>query len=82
MEPSYKEGEIVICIRSEKLKPNDVIAINTRDYGKVLKRITSISNYVVTVCSDNNSYSSPINNVPHKLGLVIGKVIFKINSKS
>tara|TARA_B100000902_G_scaffold42562_1_gene50326 strand:+ start:171 stop:425 length:255 start_codon:yes stop_codon:yes gene_type:complete len=80
MEPSYKEGEIVICFRSQRLKPNDVIAINTRDYGKVLKRITSISNDEITVSSDNDAYSSPVNNISYKFKSVVGKVILKIKS--
>ena len=80
MEPSYKEGEIVICFRSQRLKPNDVIAINTRDYGKVLKRITSISNDEITVSSDNDAYSSPVNNISYKFKSAVGKVILKIKS--
>ena len=80
MEPSYKEGEIVICFRSQRLKPNDVIAISTRDYGKVLKRITSISNDEITVSSDNDAYSSPVNNLSYKFKSVVGKVILKIKS--
>tara|TARA_Y100001970_G_scaffold253857_1_gene329013 strand:+ start:9683 stop:9955 length:273 start_codon:yes stop_codon:yes gene_type:complete len=78
MEPSYKEGEIVICFRSQRLKPNDVIAIRTRNYGKALKRISSISNDEITVRSDNDAYSSRVNNIPYKFKSVIGKVILKI----
>ena len=77
MEPFYKSGQFVICMRSKRFMVNDVVAIQTEDFGKVLKRITNISLDGIHVASDNKTYSSPVNSMIHSIKSILGRVIFK-----
>ena len=79
MEPIYKSGQLVLCMRSKSFRVNDVVAIQTEDFGKVLKRITNISLDGIHVASDNKTYPSPVNSMIHSVKSILGRVIFKIS---
>ncbi len=80
MEPSYRSGDIVFCLSTNKIKKNDVIAFETEKYGLVLKRINSLDSGKFKVTSDNHSYDSPILKKEHEVEDIVGKVLFSLNS--
>jgi phage repressor protein C with HTH and peptisase S24 domain len=78
MLPAYKPNDYVVCLKTKKIKANDVIIMQTDDLGKVVKRVKSISGNSLTILGDNKSYHSPVYDKTHKLDTVIGKVVFKL----
>jgi phage repressor protein C with HTH and peptisase S24 domain len=78
MLPAYKPNDYVVCLKTKKIKANDVIIMQTDDLGKVVKRVKSISGNSLKILGDNKSYHSPIYDTTHKLDTVIGKVVFKL----
>ena len=78
MLPTFKPNTFVICLKSSKIKVNDVVILNEKKLGKVLKRVKSISDNLITFKGDNKSYDSSIYENSYSISDVIGKVIFKI----
>ena len=78
MLPAYKPNDYVVCLKTKKIKANDVIIMQTDDLGKVVKRVKSISGNSLTILGDNKSYHSPVYDTTHKLDPVLGKVVFKL----
>ena len=78
MLPAFDQNDYVVCLKTKNIKANDVIIIQTSDFGKVVKRVKSISGDSLKISGDNKSYHSPIYEITHKLDTVIGKVIFKL----
>ena len=78
MLPAYKPNDYVVCLKTKKIKANDVIIMQTHDLGKIVKRVKSISGNSLKILGDNESYHSPIYDTTHKLDTVIGKVVFKL----
>lgn len=78
MLPAYKPNDYVVCLKTKKIKANDVIIMQTDDLGKIVKRVKSISGNSLKILGDNKSYHSPIYDTTHKLDTVIGKVVFKL----
>ena len=78
MLPTFKPNSFVICLKSSKIKVNDVVILNEKKLGKVLKRVKSISDNLITFKGDNKSYDSSIYENSYSISDVIGKVIFKI----
>jgi|TARA_B110000438_G_scaffold172674_1_gene165077 phage repressor protein C with HTH and peptisase S24 domain len=81
MAPSYLPEDIVFCKKSKNIKTNDVVVMDLELYGRVLKRVCSITEKGIYVRGDNKSYSSPIYKALHQKKSIIGTVIFKLPSK-
>ncbi|MFQ3361962.1 MAG: phage repressor protein C with HTH and peptisase S24 domain [Woeseiaceae bacterium] len=80
MAPNYLPEDIVFCRRSKKIKINDVVVMDVKSHGRILKRICSITDEGVYVNGDNKSYPSPIYEALHQKISIIGIVVFKLPS--
>ena len=78
MEPSYRQGNLVIGIKSKKINIDDIVIVQHKSLGKIIKRVRSIDENGVRLQSYNKKYGSTIVNELHSFGSIIGKVCFKI----
>jgi len=78
MLPTFKPNSYVICLKSNRIRVNDVVVLEDKKIGKVLKRVKSFNDDKVTLKGDNKSYDSSIYENSYSISDVIGKVIFKI----
>lgn len=82
MLPTLQPNDVVITFRFKKLNSKDIIVLNTKSYGNIVKRISFVNKRVINLESDNKDIYSSSCNVTYSIKEVLGKVIFKINSKS
>ena len=54
MEPNYRPGNLVVGIKTKKIKIGDAVVVQHKTLGKILKRVKSID--VITLQSDNEKY--------------------------
>ena len=60
MLPTFKPNSYVICLKSNRIRVNDVVVLEDKKIGKVLKRVKSFNDDKVTLKGDNNSYNSKV----------------------
>ena len=77
MLPTFKPNSYVICFKTSKIDVGDVVVLDINDLGKVLKRVKSKSNNLITLEGDNKSYDSPVYEKSYGISETLGKVIFK-----
>ena len=77
MEPSYRQGNLVVGIKTKKIKIGDAVVVQHKTLGKIIKRVKSIDDGV-KLESDNKNYGSIAVNEYHSLESIIGRVYFKI----
>lgn len=84
MSPNFLENAFVFSIKYplQTLQKNDVILVNHPTFGKIIKRISAISEQGIWLKGDN-----PISTRTEEMGLiaknqVIGKVIFQVKAKN
>lgn len=56
--PLFKEGEVVLCIKIfsfSKIKINDIIVFNNKDYGLMIKKVKEINENGYFVQGENPS---------------------------
>ena len=78
MEPSYRQGNLVVGIKTKKIKIGDAVVVQHKTLGKIIKRVKSIDDDGVKLDSDNKNYGSIAVNEYHSLESIIGRVYFKI----
>ena len=78
MEPNYRPGNLVVGIKTKKIKIGDAVVVQHKTLGKILKRVKSIEENVITLQSDNEKYGSIAVNEVHSPESIVGKVYFKI----
>ena len=76
MEPNYRPGNLVVGIKTKKIKIGDAVVVQHKTLGKILKRVKSIEENVITLQSDNEKYGSIVNEL-FSFESIIGKVFFK-----
>ena len=77
MEPNYRPGNLVVGIKTKKIKIGDAVVVQHKTLGKILKRVKSIDENVITLQSDNEKYDSIAVNELFLFESIIGKVFFK-----
>ena len=77
MLPSFKPNSYVICFKTSKIDVDDVVVLDIDNFGKVLKRVKTKSNNLITLEGDNKSYDSPVYEESYDISETLGKVIFK-----
>ena len=78
MLPTFKPNSYVICLKANRIRVNDVIVLEDKKIGKVLKRVKSFNDDKVTLKGDNNSYNSEVYETLYNASDIVGKVIFKL----
>ena len=78
MEPNYRPGNLVVGIKSKKINIDDIVIVQHKSLGKIIKRVKSIDENGIELQSDNKKYGSIAVNDPHSPESIIGKVYFKI----
>jgi len=76
--PSFKPNDYVLCIRYLSIKENDVVVVNSKKHGKIIKRVKSIKEDSIDISGDNASYESDTYSHSYKKKDILGKVIFKL----
>ena len=74
MEPNYCSNDHVFCIKTKKIKVNDVVVLNHKIHGKIIKRVQSINENGLFVSGDNKTYDSSITNECQPIQSIIGRV--------
>tara|TARA_Y100000591_G_scaffold308767_1_gene309450 strand:+ start:435 stop:671 length:237 start_codon:yes stop_codon:yes gene_type:complete len=77
MEPNYRPGNLVVGIKTKKIKIGDAVVVQHKTLGKILKRVKSIDENAITLQSDNEKYGSIVVNELFSFESIIGKVFFK-----
>jgi phage repressor protein C with HTH and peptisase S24 domain len=78
MMPNFKPNDYVLCIKYLPIKVNDVVIVNSKDHGKIIKRIKSIKENSINIFGDNLSYESDTYSHSYNKKDILGKVIFKL----
>ena len=78
MEPNYRPGNLVVGIKSKKINIDDIVIVQHKSLGKIIKRVKSINENGIELQSDNKKYGSIAVNELHSPESIIGKVYFKI----
>jgi len=78
MLPTFKPNSYVVCLKSKRIRVNDVVVLEDKKIGKVLKRVKSFNDDKVTLKGDNNSYNSTVYETLYNASDIVGKVIFKL----
>tara|TARA_Y100000766_G_C18687396_1_gene497744 strand:- start:400 stop:636 length:237 start_codon:yes stop_codon:yes gene_type:complete len=78
MEPNYRLGNLVVGIKSKKFNIDDIVIVQHKSLGKIIKRVKSIDENGIELQSDNKKYGSIAVNEIHSPESIIGKVFFKI----
>ena len=59
MLPTLQPNDVVITFRFKKLNSKDIIVLNTKSYGNIVKRISFVNKRVIKLESENKDiYSS------------------------
>lgn len=81
MTPNYNDRDLILSTKFIfNLKVDDVILLDTPEFGIVLKRICLLEKNFIKVRGDNMDYDSPIYNIAYKKDAVVGKVLFKFKT--
>tara|TARA_B100001113_G_scaffold256032_1_gene211330 strand:+ start:45 stop:287 length:243 start_codon:yes stop_codon:yes gene_type:complete len=78
MLPNFKPNDYVLCIKYIPIKLNDVVIVNSKDHGKIIKRVKSIKENSINIFGDNLSYESAASSHSYDKKDILGKVIFKL----
>ena len=78
MEPSYRPGNLVVGIKSKKINIDDVVVVQHKSLGKIIKRVKSMNENGIMLKSDNKKYGSTVANELHSTESIIGKVCLRI----
>ena len=76
--PNFKPNDYVLCIKYLPIKVNDVVIVNSKDHGKIIKRIKSIKENSINIFGDNLSYESDTYIHSYHKKDILGKVIFRL----
>ena len=79
MNPILKDGDKVICKKSNKLTKGDLVVLNVENYGKIIKVIKWINDKQLRVEGSNPRCHSSACDFNHDLSSVLGKVIKIVN---
>ena len=80
MLPTLKPNDVIFTYSFRKMNKSDVVVLNTKTYGNIIKRISIINDKKVNIESDNKETYSSACQHDHLISSIIGKVIFKINA--
>ena len=75
MNPILNDGDKVLCKNSSNLAKGDLVVLNTKNYGKIIKRIKWIDNEILRVEGSNPRCHSSACDFNHDASMIIGKVI-------
>ena len=77
MLPTFKPNNYVVCLKSKRIKANDVVVLEEENLGKILKRVTFFDGVSLNLEGDNKSYESEVYKKSYNVKDILGKVIFK-----
>ena len=77
MLPTFKPNNYVVCLKSKRVKANDVVVLEEENLGKILKRVTFFDGVSLNLEGDNKSYESEVYKKSYNVKDILGKVIFK-----
>ncbi len=76
MEPTILSGSLVLTFNKNQYNVNDIVVVSITQDLSIIKRITSIQNKKIKLCSDNFNKSSSLCDPWYSKDQIIGKVIF------
>ena len=77
MLPTFKPNNYVVCLKSKRIKANDVVVLEEENLGKILKRVTFFDGVSLNLEGDNKSYESEVYKKTYNVKDILGKVIVK-----
>lgn len=81
MTPAFNNKDLILTTNFFfKLKINDVVLVDTSEFGIALKRIKSLNGDEIKLIGDNDNYKSPIYEKTFNKQNIIGKVFYKFKS--
>lgn len=81
MTPTFNNKDLILTTKFFfKLKINDVVLVDTSEFGIALKRIQSLDGDEIKLNGDNDDYESPIYKKTFNKQNIIGKVFYKFKS--
>ena len=79
MHPALSAGDFVVTRRSKAPVVGDIIVVNDKNVGHIIKRVRSSSNGLVMLSGDNPRLSSSSYDYAHPASSVIGTVVFRFH---
>jgi phage repressor protein C with HTH and peptisase S24 domain len=79
MHPALSAGDLVVTRRSKAPVVGDIIVVNDEKVGRIVKRVRSSNNGLVTLGGDNPRLSSSSCDYAHAISSVIGTVVFRFH---
>lgn len=79
MHPALSAGDLVVTRRSKAPVVGDIIVVNDERVGRIIKRVRSSNNGLVTLDGDNPRLSSSSCDYAHAISSVIGTVVFRFH---
>ena len=80
MEPTLSNNDIVLIARKKRFSENDIVVVNDKIHGLIIKRLEKIYDNKIQLVSDNKETKSITCEKSHDFKNVMGKYLFKINS--
>tara|TARA_B100000575_G_scaffold285594_1_gene281086 strand:- start:43 stop:348 length:306 start_codon:yes stop_codon:yes gene_type:complete len=80
MEPTLNKDDVVFVARRKNFYENDIVVVNDKTHGLIIKRLKKIYENKVQLASDNTETKSVTCERPHDFSDIVGKYLFKINS--
>ena len=79
MIPFVESNDFVVTTKLFIIRIGDVVVVNTKKNGLIIKRILSFEKDRIYLTGDNKNTSSCVYKSSHSISRVLGKVIYKFN---
>lgn len=79
MHPALSAGDFVVTRRCKAPVVGDIIVVNDKKVGRIIKRVHSSDNGLVMLSGDNPRLSSSSCDYAHPTSAVVGTVVFSFH---
>ena len=79
MHPALSAGDFVVTRRCKAPVVGDIIVVNDKKVGRIIKRVHSSDNGLVMLSGDNPRLSSSSCDYAHPISAVVGTVVFRFH---
>tara|TARA_B100000927_G_scaffold273097_1_gene251231 strand:+ start:798 stop:1103 length:306 start_codon:yes stop_codon:yes gene_type:complete len=82
MEPTLSNEDVVFIARKKNFYENDIVVVNDKVHGLIIKRLKKIYENEIQLVSDNTKTKSITCERTYNLSDIIGKYFFRISSNN